>query len=116
MKRMVGHEFVVFDHRGFIDGQWGNLVFTSRELLDRARTDLARIACDSEKALAASLFRHAESLEAKRPLFVNWPRPARRASMESKDSRPSWSNFSVRTGKNEIYDFAHGCDASALIK
>lgn len=40
-------------------------MFTSRELLDRARTELARIAYDSEKALAASLFRHAESLEAK---------------------------------------------------
>jgi hypothetical protein len=65
VKRMVGHELVVFDPHGFIDGQWGNLVFTSREVLGRARTELARIAYDSEKALAASLFRHAESLEAK---------------------------------------------------
>jgi FkbM family methyltransferase len=65
VKRMLGHEFVVFDPHGFIDGQWGNLVFTSHELFDRARAELARIAYDSEKALAASLYRHAEALEAK---------------------------------------------------
>ena len=65
VKRMAGHEFVVFDPCGFIDGQWGNLVFTSRKLLDLARAEIGRIAYESEKALAASLFRQAESLETK---------------------------------------------------
>ena len=65
VKRMAGHEFVVFDPYGFIDGQWGNLVFTSRELLDRARAEIRRIAYESEKSLATSMAQETESLEAK---------------------------------------------------
>ena len=62
---MAGHELVVFDPHGFVDGQWGNLVFTSRELLDRARGEIARIAYKSERALAELINRSLEALEAK---------------------------------------------------
>jgi hypothetical protein len=62
---MVGHELVVFDPQGFVDGQWGNLVFTSRELLDRARDEVGRIAYESERAFADLISRHAGELEAK---------------------------------------------------
>ena len=65
VKRMAGHELVVFDPQGFVDGQWGNLVFTSRKLLDCARSEISRIAYESEKALANVIRQHAEALEAK---------------------------------------------------
>ena len=65
VKRMAGHELVVFDPQGFVDGQWGNLVFTGRELLDLARDEVGRIAFKSETALANMIRRHAEALEAK---------------------------------------------------
>ena len=80
VKRMAGHELVVFDPQGFVDGQWGNLVFTSRELLDRARDEVARIAYQSERALAELINRGLEALEAKEAVIREWLRPARHAS------------------------------------
>jgi predicted RNase H-like nuclease (RuvC/YqgF family) len=40
VSRFDEHEIVEVDPIHFVDGEWGNLIFTSKELLDAARAEL----------------------------------------------------------------------------
>jgi len=108
VKRMARHELVVFDPAGFIDGQWGNLIFASRELLARARTELSRIAYEGEKVLVASLARDAESLGKKEAVIRDLASSLARASemVEEKEAAiqeltASWTKASEMVEKKE---------------
>lgn len=65
IKRFGSLEIISFHPRWFTDGQWGNLIFTSSELLALACHDLRDIEMRSEKRLVAGLAVTQRALEEK---------------------------------------------------
>lgn len=65
VKRVGVYEMVTFGPPVFVDGQWGNLIFTSHALMALAREELHELALSAEKRHVAALASQQQSLEEK---------------------------------------------------
>ncbi|CAN5889931.1 hypothetical protein BH11VER1_BH11VER1_00420 [soil metagenome] len=65
VKRFGAQEMVSVNPAKFVDGQWGNLIFTSRELMMLAQEEISDIKLRDEIKTAADLARAQRSLEEK---------------------------------------------------
>jgi len=101
VKRMSRHELVVFDPASFVDGQWGNLIFTSGELLGRTRTELERIAYESEKALVDFLMRYPKTLEEKETVIRDLAGYVERASEMVKEKEAALQDLGAMVEEKE---------------
>lgn len=65
VKRFGPHELIVRNPVGFVDGQWGNLIFTSQELMSEAEDEMRPVLLRSEQALVAVQIADQKQLAAK---------------------------------------------------
>jgi len=65
VKRFGPHEVVTFGPQAFVDGQWGNLIFTSTSLLKKAYPVLQKVTAGCEAALVASCTQYRTDVEQK---------------------------------------------------
>jgi FkbM family methyltransferase len=71
VKRFGSHEMITFGPQSFVEGEWGNLIFTNSALFTQAREALQQIAGKSESNLVAACTQNQRDLEAKETVIQN---------------------------------------------